>query len=184
MKHRSLLLLAGVALTACVAPQEKPAPADSQPVDARPADPKPLALFTFRATVASVPPGTILHLGVRLPEEWPTGVLRLQQAYGLVGNAAFEFPSDLVLGNGPLESILCGGPATLHWKSVDEGGLRYREVMAETDGKPLELALRLAQMPGAPVEASALEQELARGTTATADGQPVQALATRLERVR
>ncbi len=178
MNPRSLPLLSWVALTACASPQEKPVPVDPQPTE----------VFTFHATVASVPTGTSnLLVSVRWPESWPTGVLRPLQAYGLVGNSPFEWPfREWAPGNQAIEyfSTSLKGPAKLSWNSVEEGGMRHREFVVETRGKPLEVALRFAQMPGAPVEASALEQELARGTTATADGQPVQALATRLERVR
>ena len=41
------------------------------------------------------------------------------------------------------------------------------------------------EMPGAAqIEAAALEQALAHATSATADGRPIEAVATRLERVR
>jgi hypothetical protein len=162
----------------------------SAPAAAPAPEPAALEFFTYRTTVASVSAGASnLTVSVRLPEEWPAGVMRPLQAYGLVGNAPFEFPfveGPTLPGTsaGSSSRTLTDGTTKLSVHTAEEGGIRYREFVVETNGKPLELSLRLAQMAGAPIEASALEQELVRGTTATADGKPVEALATRLERVK
>ncbi|MSR62748.1 MAG: hypothetical protein EXS08_09935 [Planctomycetes bacterium] len=165
------------ALVACASSPEKPTPVEATAQE----------FFTYHATVASVPEGASnLLVSVRLPEEWPTGVLRPLQAHGLVGNAPFEHAfAELVLpSNMDFDSDVSWteGPVSLSVNTRQKSGTRHWELGVETHGKPLELSLRLAQMTGAPIDASALEQELARGTTATVDGKPVEGLATRLER--
>jgi hypothetical protein len=176
MIGRVVVLFALFSASCASAPAAPPAP-----------EPVPLEYFTYRTTIASVPEGASRVLvSVRVPES--AGGLRPLHAYGLVGNAPFDFSlteSSMASGaDGQQSSSVTEGPASLSWNAGQESGARYREFIVETHGKPLELSLRLAQMTGTPIEAGALEQELARGTTATVDGKPVEALATRLERVK
>ena len=170
-----LLLLCPLALS-CASSRTNPGPGSAP-------GSKPPELYTYRTTVAAVPAGTArLCVSVRLSEDGP----RPLRAYGLVGNAPFEFELaeiPLSAGADPRRSLgATVGPASLSWRTGQADGQRYRELVVETAGKPLELSLRLASRPGEPVAAEALEQELLRGTCATADEKAVEVRGTRLER--
>jgi hypothetical protein len=168
MIRRLLALLALLLPAACAGTRERETP-----------EAGPSEVFLYRASVASVPAGaSSVVLRVRIPVQG----LRALQAYGLVGNAPFE--CSLAGDPGPLSPAGAREHAELTCRDCEEGGVRFRELLIETRGKPLELTLRLARPRAAASEASALEQELASATSATADGRPIAALATRLERGR
>jgi hypothetical protein len=154
------------------------------------AEPVALQRFDYSTAVRALPAGTSrVSIRVRIPDVWPTGVLMPIGLHGLMGNAPFEWNWPEL--EPPTNSITHQATFTIRpdrvddypriaWSSGEEDGVRYREVVVETVGKPLELSVRVERMAGAPVERAELERRLAGTTTATVDGVAVDALAVHL----
>ncbi len=172
MRPRLLPLALFLPLAACSA---------ASPRSAKP-EPAPAARFTYHAALASVPAGASeVRLGVRVPEHEATGELRALSAFGLVGNAPFEFVlPDSESGTLEQEHV------RVSWQRVGAKEQARREIVLATHGKALEFGLRLALAApaGTSADARALEAELAAETWGEIDARPAPAVATRCERVR
>jgi len=158
--NRSLVLLVVCPLFACASTPE----AVSAP------KPEDFDLFTYHVAVPSVEPeASQLVLRVATTEPFPTALA----VHGLVGNAPFEVP--------PLREK----DATRF--SSEQVELEFRgvsgtwELQATTQGKPLELDIRVGYPKGS-TDVAALERALVECTSGTCDGKPIEGLVTRLAR--
>jgi hypothetical protein len=139
-------------------------------------DPASLDLFTYHVVVPAVPAeASEVVLMVATAEAYPLA-LSLQ---GLVGNAPFEVPE---LAN-HTATALANEQVELSYSSVPHLVHTTWQLQATTHGKPLELDIRVA-FPKGTTDVAALERALVECTAATCDGKPVDAVTTRLVRVR
>lgn len=141
-------------------------------------DPESFELFTYHLEVPAVPTeSSEVVLKVATRESFPVAL----SIHGLVGNAPFDVPalheqSTASLANEQVE---------LSFSSVCHVVYNTNtwELQATTRGKPLELEIRLG-FPKGSTDVAALERALVECTAATCDGRPIDAVTTRLVRVR
>jgi hypothetical protein len=164
MLRHSFELLLLCPLTACASTSDMV----SRPVA------EDLDLFTYHVEVPAGASETVLQ--VATSEPFPS-VLSI---HGLVGNAPFDLP--LRAGEASYEVPFDNGQVALVFRSISRVAFETWEVRASTR-KPLELDLRLG-FPKGSTDVAALERALAECTSATRDGRPVEAVTTRLVRVR
>jgi len=139
-------------------------------------NPADFDLFTYHVAVPTVPAGTSeVVLRVATTESSPVPL----SIHGLVGNAPFEFPP---LHEKSSSSFACEQVA-LSFSSVCHLVYTTWELQATTNGKPIELDIRLG-FPKGSTDVAALESALVGCTAATSDGRPIEAVTTRLARVR
>lgn len=157
MLRRSLVLLVSFPLFACASSPARTAPGPEVALDT----------YTYEIRVPAAPEGAAeTRLTLHLPD-----TLRVLSIHGLVGNAAFELPvKDREKSSFTSEHVFVSLDST-------------RELQLTTPGRPVELALRMSLPSGSP-EAGEIEKALVASTSASADGRPLEALATRFGPVK
>jgi len=132
--------------------------------------------YAYRVAVPAVPAhATQLVVTVEIPGPVPPHVLSL---HGLVGNAPFDVPieaGDKLSFSNEQVSV------SLDW--VGHSTHTTGTLRCTTHGKPLEMGVRLG-VPSGTDGAEELGRALVAHTTASADGRPLEAVATRFERVK
>jgi hypothetical protein len=166
MHRHSLALLALFPLFACASSRAKDAPVPELAPDT----------YAYRVAVPAVPADARqVVVTVELPGPVPPRVLSL---HGLVGNAPFDMPiqegDNLSFSNEQVSVSLAWVGHSTHTTGT---------LLCTTHGKPLELGLRLG-VPSGTDGAGELGRALVEHTSASADGRPIEAVATRFERVK